>query len=57
MLRRDEITAIKAEMARSESTPSSVAIKGDPCKTIATTIPDSIKDSGRVHIGGGMMHF
>lgn len=57
MFRSAETCTTQTHPSEAESTTLASGAEGQPSRVIAITAPDSVKDAGRVHIGGGMMRF
>jgi hypothetical protein len=57
MFRSAETSTTQTHPIEAESTTLASAAEAQPGRVIASTAPDSVKDAGRVHIGGGMMRF
>jgi hypothetical protein len=57
MSESSQTTVINANTTTAGSTLSTAQTVARPEKTISITARDSVKDAGRVHVGGGMMRF
>jgi hypothetical protein len=57
MSESSQTTVVGANTSTSGSTPSAAQTDTRPEKTISIIARDSVKDTGRVHVGGGMMRF
>ena len=57
MSESSQTTVINANTTTAGSTLSTAQTVARPERTISITARDSVKDAGRVHVGGGMMRF
>lgn len=57
MFPSDKVTETKISITDTDSTTLTCPAESRTGTTVATAVRDSTKDTGRVHIGGGMMRF